>query len=185
MKKYKILALIGESGAGKDYLMKQVLWRYPQYHEIISCTTRPIRENEKNGINYYYLTEEEFAAADLLEATSFNGWRYGTSTSALDPSSANIGVFNPDGIRNLLKRDDVDVKIFRVWVNDKERLIRQLTRESNPNVTEIIRRYNTDQQDFLNLEFEHKILPNRNWADVIDALGYLDPSALWAESDNC
>ena len=42
---YKVIALIGEAGSGKDTIMQSILKRCPtQFHEIISCTTRPIRE---------------------------------------------------------------------------------------------------------------------------------------------
>lgn len=46
MSKYKILGIIGESGSGKDTLLKRVSKAYPQAHEIISYTTRPPREGE-------------------------------------------------------------------------------------------------------------------------------------------
>ena len=45
---YKVIALIGEAGSGKDTIMQGVLKRCPtQFHEIISCTTRPIREGKR------------------------------------------------------------------------------------------------------------------------------------------
>ena len=56
---YKIIALIGEAGAGKDTLMKEFLKQH-DFHEIISCTTRPPREGEKNGVNYFYYSEKDF-----------------------------------------------------------------------------------------------------------------------------
>ena len=43
---YKIIAIIGEAGAGKDTLMQAFLKQH-DFHEIISCTTRPHREGEK------------------------------------------------------------------------------------------------------------------------------------------
>ena len=52
---YKVIALIGEAGSGKDTIMQGILIRCPtQFHEIISCTTRPIREGEKDGVNYHF-----------------------------------------------------------------------------------------------------------------------------------
>ena len=38
MNKYKIIALIGEAGSGKDTLLKEILKEYPNLHEIISCS---------------------------------------------------------------------------------------------------------------------------------------------------
>lgn len=152
----KIIALMGKAGSGKDTLMKSIL-SYPgvNMNEIISCTTRPIRENEKDGVNYYYLTVDEFLAKknnnEMLETANFNNWYYGTSYDSLSDSKINIGVFNPTGVRSLLQHPDVEVKVYYVTVPAKERLIRQLNREERPDVDEIIRRYSTDEADFKDL----------------------------------
>ena len=62
MNKLKVLALCGKSASGKDTYLKEImkLSQYP-LHEIISCTTRPPRDYEADGVNYYFLTNEEFA----------------------------------------------------------------------------------------------------------------------------
>ena len=51
MSKYKIIALIGAAGSGKDTILKNVLKEDSSIHEIVSCTTRPPREGEINGKN--------------------------------------------------------------------------------------------------------------------------------------
>lgn len=158
---YKVIALCGEAGCGKDTLAKRVEkelgWNF-----IISCTTRPIREGEQEGVNYYYLTNEEFANkvlnGDMLETTFFNGWAYGASIDALKENKINIGVFNPDGIQILEEDNRIDLKVIYLQVSPKERLIRQLTRETNPNIDEIFRRYQTDNSDFS--EFFHSNIFN-------------------------
>ena len=53
---YKIIAIMGEAGTGKDSLMQEILKLKPEFHEIISCTTRPMRQGEAEGVNYYYYT---------------------------------------------------------------------------------------------------------------------------------
>ena len=57
---YNIIALIGESGSGKDRTLTEVCAAVPSFHKIVGYTTRPIRDNEINGINYYYISKEEF-----------------------------------------------------------------------------------------------------------------------------
>ena len=175
MGKYKIIALIGEAGSGKDYIMKQVLAAAPgRFNEIVSCTTRPKREGEIEGINYYYLTPEQFADKlindEMLEATVFNNWCYGTSYDALRSDILNIGVFNPAGIYALLDRPDIELTVYKVVCKDKTRLLRQLNRENDPNVDEIVRRYKTDKDDFFDLEFEYIELPNEAFANLEDAV---------------
>ena len=156
MNKIKIIALCGKAGSGKDTILKEVITRCPHIHEIVSCTTRPRREGEVDGVNYHYLTNEEFAEKvlnnDMLEATIFNDWCYGTSYSALDPLNINIGVFNPEGISILQDDPRISLDVYYIWASGKTRLLRQLNREGEPDVAEIIRRYGTDEKDFSNLQ---------------------------------
>lgn len=172
---YKIIALIGEAGCGKDTILKEVLAAAPTiFNEIISCTTRPPREGEVDGVNYFFIDAEEFAYKvlnyEMIEATSFNDWFYGTSYDALRSDVPNIGVFNPDGIRALQGRPDIDLTVYKVVCKDKTRLLRQLNRENDPNVDEIVRRYKTDKDDFFDLEFEYTELPNEAFANLEDAV---------------
>lgn len=168
---FNIIALIGEAGTGKDTIMQRILTKHPLiFNEIISCTTRPMREGEKEGVNYYYLTPEEFAGKvlnnEMLEATCFNDWFYGTSYDSLRSDCYNIGVFNPDGIRAMSGIPGVNVEVFKITCSDKTRLLRQLNREENPNVDEIIRRYGADKEDFFDLEFNYCEIENNDEEDL-------------------
>ena len=169
---FKIVALIGEAGSGKDTIMQRILALSPlAFNEIISCTTRPMREGEIEGVNYFYLTPEEFAGkvlnGEMLEATSFNDWFYGTSYDSLRSDCINIGVFNPDGIRAMSGIPGVEVEVFRIVCSDKIRLLRQLNREENPNVDEIVRRYKADKEDFFDLEFYYCENENNDEEDLL------------------
>lgn len=170
---YKIIAIMGEAGTGKDSLMQEILKLKPEFHEIISCTTRPMREGEAEGVNYYYYTPEQFGDRvlhdEMLECTVFNDWFYGTSYDSVRSDCINIGVFNPTGVESLLARPDVDVKVVRVVAEDKTRLIRQLNREEWPDVREIVRRFNADWMDFDGIEedFECIKVLNGQGADLV------------------
>ena len=172
--KIKIIALMGKAGSGKDTLMQKVLAAYPdRFNEIISCTTRPAREHEINGKNYYFLTIEEFTKrllqGDLLEATEFNDWHYGTLFSTLAQDKPNIGVFNPEGVFNLIDNPSIDLEVWYIQASDKDRLLRQLNREVSPNVAEIIRRYKADEEDFAEEELEdldYTIFYNNDAEDI-------------------
>lgn len=171
---YKIIALIGKAGSGKDTLLRKLIENNPSFNEIISCTSRPKREGEKEGINYYYLTEQEFKEkekqGEMLETSYFNNWFYGTPCSSLDKDKINIGVFNPDGIKSMRSKsieEGILYRIFYITTSSKMRLLRQLNREENPNVEEIIRRYNADEKDFKNLDFNYTVIENENYDDLI------------------
>jgi len=150
-KKYCIIALYGASGSGKDTILNWVVSHYPKINPIISCTTRPPREGEVNGKDYHFISEgrmtEQIISGEMLEATEFRGWFYGTQMSALSEDTVNIGVFNPAGLCALQQNPDIDLITLYVTASDKMRLIRCLTREENPNCDEIIRRFQTDKKD--------------------------------------
>ena len=160
--KYKIIALIGEAGSGKDTILQDLL-QNSNFNEIISYTTRPPRDGEINGKNYFFLSPEEFLDKIqedvMLEYTVFNGWFYGTPKEILK-EGVNIGVFNPGGVWRLSQNDDIDLQVFKIECDAAERLRRQLNREQNPNVDEIVRRYTADKQDFRKLDFDVISIPN-------------------------
>lgn len=148
--KISVIAFVGKSGAGKDYSAHHFVEENPDTtHFIVSSTTRPKRDYEIEGVDYHFLSEKEFAAARFLETASFNGWHYGTRYEDLDPDRINVGVFNPTGLKSLAAQDDIDLTIIYVLASDKTRLLRQLNREEEPNVKEIIRRFSTDEADFV------------------------------------
>lgn len=164
----RIIALVGEAGTGKDTLLHEAVKQYPdRLNEIVSCTTRPPREGEVDGKNYYFMGVMEFDkkvdSQDMLESTMFNGWFYGTSKASLSADKVNIGVFNPCGIYNLAKKKDIELIIFRVNCSSKERLLRQLNREKDPDVDEIVRRYGTDKNDFAIFDaWDHPVINLNN-----------------------
>ena len=163
MSKIKVIALYGKAGAGKDALLQTMMSmsKPEEAHEIISCTTRPPRENEIDHINYHFITVDDFTKmvlnGEMLEATEFRDWWYGTPISSLDPDCINIGVFNPAGIAAIYEDPRLDVFPIYVIASDKTRLLRQLNRENDPDVAEIIRRYQTDEKDFRHFECDYDI----------------------------
>ena len=190
---YKIIALIGKAGSGKDSILHNIIRVGKQsnlpFHEIISCTTRPKRENEIEGINYYYLDDYTFKEKtknkEMLEYTKFNSWWYGTSYDSLDENKINIGVFNPTGIKSLMKRKDVEVHVYYIDASSKCRLIRQLDRESSPDVTEIIRRFCADESDFSHLDFPYKTMKNHSINDYFaSTYEIIHQARVWAEQGN-
>ena len=165
--KYKIIALFGEAGAGKDYIQKAVMktiWGKTHFSEIISYTTRPPREGEKDGVHYHFLSRpEDLLKQDLLEFTVFRNWWYGTSIENLNKDKINIGVFNISGIDQLINKDYLDrIDCLPIYIKsyDKIRLMRQLNREQSPDCEEICRRFMADKKDFEKIPFHYCIIEN-------------------------
>jgi guanylate kinase len=165
---YKLICLFGKSGSGKDTIQKWLVSNYGM-NGIISCTTRPPRDYEQDGVDYHFLTNEEFANKvldmSMLEATDFNHWFYGTPIEALEKDKINVGVFNIQGIECLLQDARLNIVPIYINCNDKVRLLRNLNREKNPDCKEICRRFMTDDKDFENISFDYTIFTNNDNRD--------------------
>lgn len=89
----KIYVLSGSSGVGKDTILRAFLQKHPEYILSVSYTTRPIRPNEVNGKDYYFISEEEFNQGiendEFLEWGEFSGNRYGTKKQSVKDSITN------------------------------------------------------------------------------------------------
>lgn len=175
--KYKILALFGPSGAGKDTIQKWYA-EHADINEIVSATTRPPREYEQDSVDYHFLSDSEFTDkvlnGDMLEATSFREWYYGTPIDSLKADKVNVGVFNIQGIEILLEDERVQVLPVLVHASDKARVIRCLTREAYPDVYEVCRRFMKDTEDFSNIPFRYEFYNNEYDINERELESFLD-----------
>ena len=79
-----LVIVSGPSGVGKDSVIEALRADPPEpdYHYVVTCTTRPRRSYEVEGVHYRFLTREAFAAlqgaGELLEANEVHGNWYGT-----------------------------------------------------------------------------------------------------------
>ena len=78
----KLYVISGSSGVGKGTVLKGFMAKHPDFMLSISCTTRKPRDGEENGVNYFFLTKEEFQKSveedKFLEWAEFAGNFYGT-----------------------------------------------------------------------------------------------------------
>ena len=176
---YTVLALFGKSGAGKDTILKASCAAHPDtLHPIVSCTTRPPREGEVDGVDYHFLTPDDFTTkalkGEMLEVSRFRDWFYGTELSTLSADKINIGVFNITGINSLLENPSLNVIPIEIYCDDKVRLIRCLNRETKPDCSEICRRFFTDKEDFAHLNFYYGVVMSEecNSNDIYECQSY-------------
>ncbi len=89
-KKYnKLILITAPSGAGKTSIVKYLMTQFPQLSFSVSATTRKARDNEKNGEDYYFISENEFTEKihhkEFLEwEMVYEGKYYGTLKSEIE-----------------------------------------------------------------------------------------------------
>ena len=83
-----VFVVTGPSGAGKGTLIARLLPRFPVLQPAVSATTRPQRPGEHNGLQYWFLGDDEFTrrveAGEFLEWVWYVGNRYGTLLSEVE-----------------------------------------------------------------------------------------------------
>lgn len=77
-----LLVLTGKTASGKDTVMLKLLQKFPDFKRIVTTTTRAPREDEKNRVDYNFISEEEFkqkqAQDEFIEYVEYGGNLYGT-----------------------------------------------------------------------------------------------------------
>jgi guanylate kinase len=84
----RVFVITGPSGVGKGTLIRGLMQRRPELELSVSATTRAPRPGERDGLDYHFLTREEFdrrvAAGEFVEHADYAGRSYGTLRSELD-----------------------------------------------------------------------------------------------------
>ena len=133
MKKGKFIVISGPSGVGKGTICNRLIDELDAWYSV-STTTREPRAGEVDGINYYFISKEEFEKRikedKFLEYNVYNGCYYGTGKDAvLDKIANGINVFSEidvNGASNIKKKfpDALLIYIAPPSINTlKERLI--------------------------------------------------------------
>ena len=160
----KIYYLMGKSSTGKDTIYKELRKRMPQLKNVTIYTTRPRREGEKEGEEYFFTDETELEKfkkeGRLIEERAYNTvygiWHYFTA----DDGQFNFEQKNQDYLMigtlesyEKLKTYFGNEKVVPLYieVEDGERLTRALAREKTqkePKYAEMCRRFLADCEDF-------------------------------------
>lgn len=149
-----MIILVGESASGKSTIEKILADEYG-YKRTVSYTTRPPREGEVNGIDYHFISEDEytekFNSGYFVETGAYNGWFYGTTREQYDENT--VCVLTPHGLRQIKKNfGENNISTFYIKVPRRDRLIKILQRGDN--VDEAIRRNQSDVGQYDGIEDE-------------------------------
>ena len=117
-----ILILSGPSGCGKSTLLKEVYKDIKDYYFSISTTTRAPRVGETNGVDYFFVTKEEFESdiknGDFLEYAKVHDNYYGTSLKPINNalSEGKLVIFDIDVQGHEIVRNKLDSIVTSVFI---------------------------------------------------------------------
>ncbi len=160
---HHIFYLMGKSASGKDTLYQRLL-EDPQLklHQIVLYTTRPIRQGEEQGREYFFTDEKKLreieAQGHLIELRSYDTvqgiWHYFTADDGQihleEQDYLGIGTLESYRKMKAYYGEETMVPLY-IEVEDGDRLMRALTREKkqkSPDYAEVCRRFLADSRDF-------------------------------------
>lgn len=158
--------LLGMSASGKDTILQELVKR--GYKAAVSHTTRPKRDNEINGIDYHFVSEEEFDLIDdflsvrVLSTFDKDGnpatWKYGLSKSALETENDFVTIVDYEGLIQLKNKQISFCSIF-IRADSDTRFQRAMKR-GNLSLAEWQRREAFDTANFGRFELINAIVDN-------------------------
>ena len=132
----KLVIFSAPSGSGKTTIVRELLKSFPQFEFSISATSRKPRGQEQNGVDYYFMTNEEFR--QRVERDEFVEWEevyegtcYGTLKSEMERiwSKGNVIIFDVDvmggiNLKKIFGEDACSMFIMPPSVEELERRLR-------------------------------------------------------------
>lgn len=144
-----MLVIVGESASGKSTLQKKLIENNPSYKKVVTYTTRPKRKNEKDGVDYHFISEDKFEKlvkkGFFIEHAKYRDWSYGTAKQDCINAENSVAVLTPAGLR-ALKRVGANITSIYLYVDRRSRLVSILARGDN--IDEAYRRNLSDVGQF-------------------------------------
>lgn len=144
-----MILLIGASASGKTEISKS-LRKFFGIVKAITHTTRAPRNGEIDGVDYYFVSEEDFLQLEkksfFVETTSYNGNHYGCSKGEIADDKA--VVVDPEGLKSFLKLQDKSIVTFYLEASEETRIERM--RKRGDSEENIAKRIENDKVAFSN-----------------------------------
>ncbi len=174
--------LSAPSGGGKTTIAHELLRQRRDLGYSVSCTTRPAREGERDGHDYYFLSREGFAAArdrgDFAESAEVHGNMYGTLRSEVDKVIASgrhvVMDIDVQGTRQFVGVYPQSVLVF-VLPPDAGVMLGRLTGRGTESADSLTRRLRSAVAELRSVDIYGYLVVNDDLGDAVRAIsGIID-----------
>jgi guanylate kinase len=162
-----LIVIAGPSGVGKDSVIQHMKMRELPFHFVVTATTRPRRDEEVHGVDYFFLSKDEFAEMieqdELLEyAIVYNDFK-GIPKAQVRQALASgkdvmmrIDVQGAATIRNLCP----DAVLIFLTTKDEAEMVKRLTARKSENIEELKLRIATARQELKRIDIFDYVVVN-------------------------
>jgi guanylate kinase len=183
----RVFVVTGPSGVGKGTLIRTLRERMPELELSVSATTRSPRPGERDGVDYHFLSDEDFdrraRAGEFVEHATYAGRRYGTLRSELERRTA-AGVpvvleIEVQGARQVARTLPEAVRIF-IAPPSQEALRARLVGRGTDDQEEVAARLRAAKEELAAQdEFPHVVVNDR-LEEAVEALAQIVTSGMAA-----
>ncbi|MFA7449880.1 MAG: guanylate kinase, partial [Bacilli bacterium] len=130
-----MIVLMGASASGKTEVAK-MLGKIFAMKKVVTHTTRNMRPGEQNGVDYHFVSKEEFLKLEqnghFVETVEYNENFYGTSKAEIDTNK--VLIIEPNGLKPIKALKDNEIVVFFMQASRSIRQKRMIARGDNPSV---------------------------------------------------
>ncbi|MCJ7665976.1 MAG: guanylate kinase [Actinobacteria bacterium] len=175
--KARLFVISGPSGTGKSSLISDVLRDLDNFEKSISATTRPVRKGEEDGVQYYFISNDEFEKqirqGDFLEWAEYSGYYYGTPKKFVEQKlAAGINIIleiEVQGAMQVMKSSACAYYIFITTTTAEELKVRLLKRDTD-SPAEIEKRMVIAEEELKYKKHYNCIIVNNNYNETLQNL---------------
>lgn len=153
-RKKKLFIIVGKTSTGKDTVCNYMKQKYG-IKPVISYSTREMRSYEKNGVQHYFVSDQEMNELekrnDLLSWAKFpkTGIRYCATLSSIRDADMATYILNPDAVDWMMEHmGNLNAEIIIIYMNLPEDAIRQRARLRGDDPEKIKERLASESEEF-------------------------------------
>ena len=173
--KGNLIVISGPSGAGKDSIVEGLLKQNKNVSLSVSATTRLPRGEEKDGVNYFFLTREQFEEKikenEFLEYAEYNGNYYGTPKSGIiEKLNKGVDVILVIEIQGALKVKELIKEAIFIFIlpPSMSELKRRLILRNTEDEEKILKRFKTAYKEINEITKYNYVVVNDNLQDAVN-----------------
>lgn len=176
-RKGHLFIISAPSGAGKSTILTAILKKDPRLRYSISCTTRPPRGNERDGVHYYFISDDAFRkkidSGELAEWAEVHGHLYGTSAKflqdGLDRGHDIVFDIDVEGAKKLRAQYPEATLVF-IAPPSMEELERRLVQRGTDSPEAIEQRLKNAKEEMAESKWYHHVIVNDDLGRAISEL---------------
>ena len=163
----RLFIVSAPAGAGKTTLVRRLVQTFPAIVQVPSVTTRPMRTGEADGIDYLFVSKEEFerrgAAGEFLEQIELHGHQYATSKQEIEKKRSSgchvVLVIDTRGALSLKKEPDAVLIFVKAPIEVLKRRLIERGTEDEPTIQRRIQWAERELAD--ESQFQYSIINDR------------------------